>query len=832
VQLSQELSAQLAALSRQAGATLFMTLLTTFVVLLARYSGQQDILVGTMVANRDYHEVEPLIGFFSNLLVLRTQIEGRPTFWQLLQQIRNTVLTGFSHKDIPFEQLTTALKPNRSPSHTPWFQVLFMLQNFPMEYPNLPGLSVEPIVVEESAKYDLTLTMTETVHGLKADFAYNTDLFDPSTIQRLVGHFQVLLESFANDPNQSIDSAPMLTARERHQLLVSWNQTQVDYPQDQGLHHLIEAQVERSPDAIAVVFEQQVLSYRQLNQRANQLAHYLRQLGVGPDRLVGICVERSLDMLIAMLAVLKAGGAYVPIDPAYPSERIQYVLEHAQAEVLLTQTQWLSHLQQIGSKLVVLDRDATHWADQSSANLAHLTAPHHLAYVIYTSGSTGKPKGVQLEHQGVVNFLKAMVQAPGVGPADVVLAVTTLSFDIAVLELFAPLIVGAQVVIASRETAADGYRLLQALQHHAITLLQATPATWRLLLAANWSGTPGLKMLCGGEALPRELAEHLLARGGELWNMYGPTETTVWSAVSRVLTAASDICIGAPIANTEFYVLDAQQQPVPIGVPGELYIGGDGLARGYLHRPDLTAEKFVPHPWSEGARLYRTGDRVRYRSDGRLEFLGRMDYQVKIRGFRIELGEIETTLSQHPQLAQCVVMDRDEPSGDKRLVAYVVPVSGAAPTAAQLRHFLQQTLPDYMLPSAFVELATLPLTPNGKVDRRQLPEPDRSQMALSTTFAAPRNSVEDQMVQIWAQLLQLDRVGIHDNFFELGGHSILAIQTISQIQTALAVQLPLRHLFERPTIAQLAEHCATLQVVQRLQMPRTWSSDEREEVEL
>jgi amino acid adenylation domain-containing protein len=804
--LSQELSERLQVLSRKLKATLYMTLLTTFVTLLARYSGQRDVAVGSMVANRNLRELEPLIGFFSNLLVLRTQIDDNPTFLELLHQVRHTSLEAFTHKDVPFEHLTTALKPERSPSHTPWFQVLFMLQNFSVEYPELPGLTVNPVVIEESAKFDLTLTLTETASGLVASLAYNTDLFDQSTIHRMIGHFQTLLETFSGNPEQRVFNAPMLTIPERHQLLEEWNRTEDNYPQQRCIHQLFEAQVEQTPDAVAVVFEDRQLTYQELNTRANQLAHHLQFLGVRSDVLVGICVERSLEMLVGMLAVLKAGGAYVPLDPAYPQDRIAYVLEDAQVPVLLTQSSLIPNLPTLEAQVICLDDNEQSWRTQSSDNLPNLATQANLAYVIYTSGSTGKPKGVQIVHGAVVNFLASMCNQPGICSEDVLLAVTTLSFDIAVLELFAPLTVGARVAIASRETAADAYQLAIELNRSKATILQATPATWRMLLDSGWQGCMGLKMLCGGEELTRELANQLLQKGDSLWNMYGPTETTVWSAVSQVEYSEAPVYVGHPISNTQFFILDDQKQPVPIGVPGELYIGGAGLARGYLNRNDLTAERFIPNPFATelDSYLYRTGDRVRYLRDGVLEFLGRVDYQVKIRGFRIELGEIESALRKNESISQCVVIDREDTPGDKRLVAYIVYSENSQAIAKELREFLQQTLPDYMIPSAFIQMESLPLTPNGKVDRRALPKPEASDLQTSN-FVSPRTSAELRLADIWMSVLGVQQVGIHDNFFELGGHSLLAVRLIAQIEKNFGKNLPLSVLLLAPTIEQLAD---------------------------
>lgn len=815
--INPELTAQVQEFNRRHNTTLFMTLVATFFVLLGRYSCQNDVLLGSMIANRNQRETEPLLGFFSNLLVLRANLEENPSFEEFLAQVQTMALEAFAYKDVPFEQLTATLKPQRSASHTPWFQVLFLMQNFPLECPQFPGVATTVIPIDESAKYDLTLTVTETEEGLRTAWAYNTDLFDPITIERMATHFQVLLEGAVNQPSSPILQLPLLSQTERQQLLSEQNQQDREIVQQLHIVQQFEAQAAKTPDKIALFYEKEILTYQSLNERSNQLSHYLQSLGVKTGILVGLCLHRSLDMVVAMMAVLKSGAAYVPIDPRYPQERREYVLENAQISILLTQASLVARLQNHradsqphhGYQLVVLDEHPAPEQMQPKSPLSVVIQPEDLAYVIYTSGSTGKPKGVQVTHRGVANFLASMIQLPGLESRDRVLAITTIAFDIAVLEIFAPLMVGASVIIATEAVAADGDQLLQVLSSQQITLLQATPATWRMLLAVGWEGSPTLKMLCGGEALSRELANRLLVLGASLWNMYGPTETTVWSAVDRVQPGSDSIYLGFPIANTQFYVLDSYQQPVPLGVPGELYIGGDGLARGYLHRPDLTAERFIPHPFATetGKRLYRTGDRVRYRPDGNLEFLGRVDFQVKIRGFRIELGEIESVLRQHPDLAEVVLLAREDQPGDQRLVAYVMPKEGCvAPSLLEMRQFLQKQLPDYMLPAAFVVLETLPLTPNGKVDRRALPKPDLLTLHTHHNFVAPRSDLESQISELWGQILGQDRVGIEDNFFELGGHSLLAIQLVSQINQKLGLDISLMQLFQNPTVSKLCEN--------------------------
>lgn len=579
----------------------------------------------------------------------------------------------------------------------------------------------------------------------------------------------------------------------------------------------------------------------ELNCRANRVAHHLQSLGVGPEVLVGIYVERSLEMVIGLLGILKAGGAYVPLDPNFPTERLALMLEDSAAPVLLTQEKLLATLPPHQAQVVCLEslfkENGRHNGASAAAradNPVSHVGPPHLAYVLFTSGSTGRPKGVQIEHRSVVNFLSSMAQEPGFTSNDVLLAVTTLSFDIAGLELYLPLVQGGRLVLAGAETAADGAALLRLLHESQATVMQATPATWRLLLAAGWNDTSNLKILCGGEALPAELAQDLLARCASLWNMYGPTETTIWSSLLAVEAAKGIVPIGRPIANTDMYIVDAHLNPVPLGVPGELLIGGAGLSRGYLKRPELTAEKFIPHPFSaaQDARLYRTGDLCRYRPEGVIEFLGRLDHQVKVRGFRIELGDIETALAQHPAVQAVVVMARADASGENRLVAYLI-AAGDAPAVSELRAFLQERLPEYMIPSAFVLLESFPLTPNGKVDRRALPEPEMRRSEAAAAFVAPRTEAEAQVAAIWREVLRLEQVGVHDGFFELGGHSLLATQVVSRIQNVMQINLPVRTLFEAKTVAELADRIETIRWASRSESEAPEELlGEREEIEI
>src|SRR5882762_4918398 len=675
--LSQELSRSLKDLSLREGVTLFMTLLTAFQTMLSRYAKQQDIVVGTPIANRTKTETEDLIGFFVNTLVLRTDLSGNPAFSEALRRVRDVALDAYAHQDLPFEKLVEELQPERSLSYMPLFQVLFALQNAPTSPFKLPGLEVEGFNFErKTAKFDLSLYVGESADQLTLSFEYNTDLFDDATIERMSGHFQTLLAGVVTDPDQRIADLPLLTEIEQQRMIAEWNNTELDYPR-RCVCQLFEEQTERTPEAVALVCEDRQLTYRELNSEANQLAHYLRKQGVGPETLVGIFMDRSPEMVVALLGILKAGGTYLPLDTQYPHERLTLMLDDSGVSLLLTQSRLLAELPESAARTIAVDRDRARIAQEGSDDQLPAATNENLAYVIYTSGSTGKPKGVQITHRALVNFLSAMRRQPGMSAADVLLSVTTLSFDIAGLEIYLPLILGARVVLASREVAADGTRLAEAIDRSGATIIQATPATWRLLIEGGWQGKEELKILCGGEALTRELANSLLTRGAAVWNLYGPTETTIWSTLTRVEATDRNVHIGQPIANTQISILDHRLQMVPAGVTGELYIGGDGLARGYLNRPELTAERFIPDPFdrNSGARLYQTGDLARYLADGNIEIIGRTDHQVKVRGYRIELGEIEAALSSHSLVREGVVTTTEVAPGDQRLVAYFVPNS-------------------------------------------------------------------------------------------------------------------------------------------------------------
>jgi amino acid adenylation domain-containing protein len=824
--LPQSLSSELKSLSQREGVTLFVLLLAAFNTLLYRYSSTEDILVGTPVANRIRMETEPLIGCFINTLVLRTDLSGNPRFRELLARVRKVTLEAQVHQELPFEQVVRELQPDRALSHNPLFQVLFVFQESTLQALELPDITVKFMLADSGiAKFDLTVLVEDSEQGLTGAIEYNTDLFRADTITRMLEHFRTLLTSIAANPDKRLSELQVLTDAEQHQLLVEWNDTKTDYSQDKCIHQLFEAQVERTPDTVAVVFEDQQLTYRELNQRANQLAHHLQQLGVKPDVLVGICVERSLDMVVGLLGILKAGGAYVPLDPAYPKERLAFMLEDAQVLVLVTQQRLVEMLPPYQAKVICLDKDWDAIAVHHQSNPSSEVTTDNLVYVIYTSGSTGTPKGAMNTHQGLCNRLLWMQDAYQLTARDRVLQKTPFSFDVSVWEFFWPLLCGARLVVAQPGGHQDSAYLVKLIASQQITTIHFVPSMLQIFLEEPGLGVCNClkRVICSGEALPFSLQERFFAcLDAQLHNLYGPTEAaidvTFWAC--RRQSDFPIVPIGRPIANTQIYLLDQHLQPVPIGVPGELHIGGDGLARGYLNRPELTDEKFVSNPYNPRGRLYKTGDLARYLPDGTIEYLGRIDHQVKIRGFRIELGEIEACLSQHPEVREAVVVAREDVSGSKGLIAYIVPQEKPGSSVSELRSFLKEKLPDYMVPSAFVMLDSLPLTPNGKVDRRALPAPDRTRVGSEKTFTSPRTPVEEVLAGIWAQVLDIEPVGIHDNFFELGGHSLLATQVIYRVRSTLQVELPLRCLFESPTVAGLAESIeATMKAGQGLKAP-------------
>jgi amino acid adenylation domain-containing protein len=783
--LPRELADALSALSRREGVTLFMTLLAAFQVLLSRYSGQDDLVIGSPVANRSRPEIEGLIGFFVNTLVLRTALSNVRSFRELLFRVRETCLGAYAHQELPFEKLVQELKPERDTSRNPLFQVMLVLQNMALPPLDLGAVSVVPLDIERTtSQVDLTLYLRETGDGLLGTFEYATDLFNAVTIEGMARHLQRLLQGFAEAPEADL-TIPLMPDEECRALLHRYD-TRQDYPRDRTVVELIEAQAARRPAARALRHEQAELDYAGLTARSNRLAAYLRSRGLGPGSLVGVCVERGIDMVVSLLAILKAGAAYLPLDPAFPAERLHYMLEDSGAKALVTHATLDQELfSGVDLCRIRLDGDRDAIEQQSPEPLAAAgPGPLDRAYVIYTSGSSGRPKGVEIPHGALTNFLCSMAREPGLTADDVLVAVTTISFDISLLELFLPLTVGGRVVLADREQVADAARLAALLQASAATAMQATPSLWRLLVDSGWQGGGHFKVLCGGEPLPPDLARALSERSGELWNLYGPTETTVWSTCERIRSLDGPLSIGKPIANTRVYVLDERLEPVPPLVAGELFIAGDGVATGYLHRPELTAERFLPDRFATNdaeGRMYRTGDKARWLQDGRLEHLGRLDNQVKLRGFRIEVGEIETVLRSHSAVHEAAVAVWQAGAADQRLVAYVVPTSGTPPIA-DLRKHLRSRLPDYMIPQHFIVQDALPLTPNGKLDRRALPPPLQQPSGTGEVAEPPVGATEVLIADIWKQVIGCAAVSRDDNFFDAGGHSMLAIEAIARIE--------------------------------------------------
>ncbi|MEH1847189.1 MAG: amino acid adenylation domain-containing protein, partial [Nostoc sp.] len=811
-----DLTQKLQSLSRESGTTLFMTLLAAFSTLLYRYTGQSDIFVGTPIANRNRTEIESLIGFFVNTLVLRTRFEKHPSFEKLLKFVRETTLKAYEHQDVPFEQVVEALQPQRCLSHSPLFQVMFVLQNAPIGELELPGVTLSELDQQSTiAQFDLTVSFTETSQGLVGSWEYNTDLFDSATIERMATHFQNLCSAIVENPQHRVDELPLLSEAERDQLLVEWNDIACEYPTDKCIHQLFESQVERTPFAVAVVFEEEQLTYQELNQRANQLAHYLQSFGVRQEVLVGICVERSIEMVVGLLAILKAGGAYVPLDPNYPKERFSYMLEDSGVQVLLTQQKLKSSLPSHTAQVVCLDTDWEAIKQHSQENLDVGVSSDNLAYVIYTSGSIGQPKGVLVTHQNLVNHSSAIASEYNLSSWDKVLQFAALSFDVAVEEIFPSWLSGATVVLRPQEMFASFADLVEFINTERLTVLNLPAVFWHqwvLDLSQSSNALRCLRLVVVGSEQVQwsrvAIWQKYVGNYIKLYNAYGSTEATITATVYQLdlrhlEEKTGSVPIGRPIANTQIYILDKHHQPVPIGVPGELYIGGDGLARGYLNRPELTQEKFISNRFSDSKskQLYKTGDLARYKSDGNIEFLGRIDNQVKIRGFRIELGEIEAVLNTHPHIQQAVVIATEDIIGNKSLVAYVVP-SGERLTTNQLREFLKQQLPEYMIPSGFVTLDILPLTPNGKIDKKALPKPD-GEIIREHEYVGPSTAIEEIFIKIWQDLLLKEKVSIHDNFFEIGGDSILSIQVISHAKNA-GIQITPKQIFQNQTIAELA----------------------------
>ncbi|MDR9899826.1 amino acid adenylation domain-containing protein, partial [Aetokthonos hydrillicola Thurmond2011] len=821
--LSESLSKQLKDLSRREGVTLFMTLLAAFQTLLFHYTGQDDIAVGSLVANRHHPELEEILGFFANTVVLRTDLSGLPSFRQLLERVREVTLAAYAHQDLPFEELVQALQPERALNHNPLVQVVFNLQNTPTSSWEVPGLVLTHLSVDnKTAKFDLFLELTETPTGLVGYFEYSTDLFAPATITRMAGHFQKLLEDIIVNPDVKVSNICLLNIAEQQQIN-TWNQTQGDFPQ-QCIHHLFEAQAEQTPDVIAIEFARQHLTYRELNQQANQLAHYLQTLGVKSEVVVGICVDRSPQMVIGLLAILKAGGAYVPLDPAYPQERLAFMLNNSQASLVLVEQNLIEKLPTHSARIVYIDSVWEAIAQNPRNNLQSEVTCDNLAYVIYTSGSTGKPKGVAMPHRPLVNLITWQWQNSTVDFTARTLQYTPISFDVSFQEIFATLTTGGTLVLIPEQTRRDPIALLQFLNQMRIErLFLPFVALQQLAEVAQMESiipTSLREVITAGEQLRITTAiAHLFSQLPKccLHNHYGPSETHVVTAFTLSGSPSYWLAlppIGRPIANSQIHLLDSQLKPVPIGVAGELYVGGVSLARGYFNSPELTAQRFIVSPFQKCQRLYKTGDLAKYRADGNIEYLGRIDQQVKIRGYRIELGEIETVLSQYPGVKETVVIVCEDQPGEKHLVAYLClkdeQIVNPFNLIPQLRTFLKEKLPEYMIPAAFVVINSLPLTPNGKVDRRALPAPNKFRASLEEDFVPPRNAVEQQLVEIATQILGLEQVGIYDNLFDLGGHSLLLTRMLFQIQKTFQIKLSLQSIFTNPTIAELAKIIAVI----------------------
>ena len=809
--LQPNVAEALKTLSKQEGVTLFMTMAAAFQVLLHRYSNQDDILIYTPIAADSHLELENLIGFFVNILVLRTNMSRNSSFSELLAQVRDVTLEAYANQHMPFNKLADMLNLKRDPQ----FQVMLVFQ----DKPQLNEITPELLQVDtEAVQFDLTLKLSETQHGIEGAMEYATDLFEATTIERLIGHFQTLLEGIIAHPEAHLSKLPLLTEPERQQLLVDWNNAAISPPGNKFIHHLFEEQVERTPHAVAVVDKNQQLTYGELNTRANRLAHYLRQIGVQPEMLVGISLERSIDHVVAWLGVLKAGGAYVPLDPCYPKDLLAFMLKDSAPLALLTNDQHEALYADLPNcpRLINLSAKFPAWSTTPDTNPDHESVglkPENLAYIIYTSGTTGKPKGAEILHRSLQNLLPWYIrEATRLTCDDTVLVVTSMAFDVTHKVIYGPLLAGARVVLATEPF--DPQAIVKQIIQESVSMLTITPSGFYSLLDAGTSGELSAlrQVFLGGEPMQPSKLMELPEPRPEFSNNYGPTECT---AIATFFRLSSDleqylnrpVPIGRPIWNVRIYILDSHRQPVPIGVAGEIYIGGVAVGRGYLNRPELTAERFVCDPFvqKDGARMYKTGDLARWLADGNIEFLSRNDLQVKIRGFRIELSDIEATLLQHPQLREVVVDVYEAGPSDKRLVAYLIPQSNTVPALSELRAFIKAKLPEYMVPSAFVFLEALPLTPNGKLDRKALPKPDQSRQVADADFIAPCSQMEKQLAEIWCEVLRINRVGIHDNFFELGGQSLLATQVMIRVGEQLSKDIPLNSLFETPTIAELAK---------------------------
>jgi len=806
ISLTAELVRSMESIGKTENATLFIVLLTAFKVLLHKYTGQSDIIIGSPIANRTLSEIENLIGFFANTLVFRTQFEEDMTYRELLTKVRDGCFGAYQYQDMPFEKLVEELHPARDLSRTPIFQAMFGYQDISNRVKQMADIKLEPVRIDNAtARTDLTLFLSREADEITGVIEYNTDLFDADTMQRFVENFKTLLNSIASNPDGEIDSLPIISESEMHRVLVDWNNTYVDLP-EACIHELFEAQVEKSADAVALIDGNTRLSYRELNQQANRVAHRLQSMGIGPDVLVGICMERSSRMIVALLGILKAGGAYVPLDPGYPRDRVAFMLSDCLAHVVITET----HIRpQLPDDLSLLDLDAE-WdviLNENHHNPINITKPDNLAYVIYTSGSTGKPKGVAIEHRSTSTLLQWAASVYSDKELNGVAASTSICFDLSVFEIFLPLSMGGKVILADNALSIPE---LPAISE--ITLINTVPSAIAELVESQCVPSSVITVNLAGEPLTVDLVRKIYDIGTVecVYDLYGPSEDTTYSTYA-LRKGDKPYTVGRPIDNTQIYILDRHMQPVPQGVPGELHIGGTGLARGYLNRPDLTAEKFVANPFNDDpdARLYKTGDLARYMPDGQIEYLGRIDHQIKLRGYRIELGEIESVLKVHEEISDVVVIVREDVPGNKRLVAYLVPVN-KLPSVTELRNYIKQSLPDYMVPAAFVELKVLPQTPNGKIDRKALPEPEHERPDLDDKYEAPDTPMEKMIAGIWQDLLEIDHISVFDNFFDLGGYSLLSLRVVSRLEKETGVKVNPGELVLQ-TLGQLAAACEARQ---------------------
>ncbi|WP_341529459.1 amino acid adenylation domain-containing protein [Nostoc sp. UHCC 0302] len=851
-ELPKKLTDALEKLSQQEGVTFFMMMLAAFKTLLYRYTHQEDIAVGSPIANRNRSEIEGLIGFFVNSLVLRSNLSGNPTFRELLGRVREVTLGAYSQQDLPFDKLVEELHPERNLSYHPLFQVVFSLQNAPMSALELPGLVPSFMNIDlNKTRFDLELHLWkcsddfrslwganwEYSEGLRGVIVYNTDVFHKATITRMLEHFKTLLSSIVANPEQRIANLPLLSEAEQHQILVEWNNTNVNYPHDKCIHQLFEEQVHHHPDSIALIFGNEQITYQELNRRSNKLAQYLQKIGVGSETLVGICIFQSIEMIVGLLGILKAGGAYVPLDASYPQERLKFMLGDAQVSVLLTQEKLLKSFECFLNPIICIDKDWEIITQENKNNLESSVTSNNLAYIIYTSGSTGKPKGVAITHKAV-NRLVCNTNYIKLSSSDKIAQASNTSFDAATFEIWGALLNGAQLVGVSKNVILSPQEFALQLQQKEISVLFLTTALFQQIARDALQAFASLRyLLFGGEAVNIRWVKKILQHSApkHLVHVYGPTENTTFSSyyhIHELPELATSIPIGCPINNTQIYILDTYLQPVPVGVIGELYIGGDGLAREYLNHTELTTKHFITNYFSNNSktRLYKTGDLARYLPDGNIEFIGRIDNQVKIRGFRIELSEIEAVLSEHPAVRETVVIADEDIPDNKYLVAYLVlNVVETANLASLLRKFLKEKLPEYMIPTAYVVLESIPLTPNGKVDCRALPRPKVTFDRYD--YVAPRSQLEELLAEIWAKVLVKEQVGVHDNFFELGGHSLLATQLISRIRDTFQIDVTVRNLFEAPTVEQLAKCIDTMFWAAKGADKTETIGQEREEIE-